>query len=253
MSPFNEPAQYASEPPRRQGPPPVSPFTICLTAAALFFAYYPWRKGNLGITDVYSFGALIPSVILHEISHGAIANFWGDPTAKRAGRLTLNPLRHIDPLGTILLPGVLILLNAPVFGYAKPVPVNTTHMTKNKAMMVGLIGPITNIVIALLFALAINGLATDANINGTMISILFIAGAVNVILAVFNLIPIPPLDGSSIIERFLPEKYMRGYDTFRQYSMIVLIFLSLGSGGLLNRIFDPAIDLWIRLLPFSVG
>lgn len=230
-------------------PPPVSSLVIFLTGLALIATYYELRQGRISNNDLIYFALLIPSVILHEISHGFLAHIWGDETAKNAGRLTLNPLRHIDPLGTLIIPGALILLGQGLaFAYAKPVPVNVSGMSRNKAMMVGLIGPITNIAIAVLVALVFN-IVDPRGMPEWLINALFQLGIVNVVLATFNLIPVPPLDGAAIIERFLPAQYMRAYYTFRQYAMFILLFLVLSSRSSLLQLFLPALRLWAHLLP----
>src|SRR5665213_1208283 len=156
----------------------------------------------------YFYIALLPSIILHEVSHGWVANFFGDPTAKNAKRLSLNPMRHIDPFGTILLPALLIALHFPPFGYAKPVPVNTSRLRKprEQSLYVSLAGPFVNIVLSgiglLLCDLAVTdqfGVVTVQ--NNTLLNVGLALGLSNLLLAAFNLLPIPPLDGSAIIER----------------------------------------------------
>ncbi len=238
----------------RPNKPPVDPLVLFLVAIGVVVGVAAWRKGTITEGDLYFFAVLIPSIILHEVSHGWVANMWGDPTAKNAGRLTLNPLRHVDPLGTFILPALLLLANTGVaFGYAKPVPVNTSRMSRNKAMFVGLAGPAINIVIALLVALALHIYVPGAALDGRLLVIVVLLGQANVILAAFNLIPIPPLDGSSIIERFLPARHWASYLTFRKYSMFVLLFLVLFFNGALSYVFDPALDLWWNLLPDVVA
>jgi Zn-dependent protease len=203
--------------------------------------------------------ALVPSVILHEVSHGAVALLFGDDTAKRAGRLTLNPVRHIDPLGTVLLPAMLVLAGAPPFGYAKPVPVNPRRLRnpRDHGLLVSLVGPGVNIAIAVAAAVALRLLGGHAGTFGLYTSfgdlpllqrVLFLLGYINVVLAAFNLIPIPPLDGSAVVERLLPARWWPGYLRLRQYSMVILIVVVLALPQLLGRIFDPAIALWERLL-----
>jgi Zn-dependent protease len=200
---------------------------------------------------------LAPSIILHEVSHGAAAYAFGDPTAKDAGRLTLNPIAHIDPFGTIILPAILILSHAPPFGWAKPVPVNPRRMRdpRNHGLLVSLAGPATNIVIALIAAVLIRLFASqdiarfgygDTLPLGTEILLSF--GFLNVVLAAFNLLPVPPLDGSAMIERVLPARLWPQYLRLRQYSMGLLLVLIFLLPSVLSTIFDHAIDLWARLL-----
>lgn len=199
---------------------------------------------------------LVPSVILHEVSHGALANHFGDDTARRAGRLTLNPLKHIDPFGTVLLPILLSLSGFGAFGYAKPVPVNVGKLRdpRQHSLYVSLVGPAVNIAIAVLAALALRQLYI-VDVAGTRLldggrgaEVLLTLGVVNVILAVFNLLPIPPLDGSAVVERLLPARWWPTWLKVRQYSMGVLILLVLLVPGALTRVFSPALELWARLL-----
>ncbi len=174
-----------------------------------------FARGSISEHVLVYLAVLIPSIILHEVSHGAVANLFGDPTAKEAGRLTLNPIPHIDPFGTIILPAILLLSSGGFIGYAKPVPVNPRRMRdpRNHGLLVSLAGPATNIVIALLSALAIRltlsssalYLAIAAPNQAPLVHVLIVDfGFANVILAAFNLIPLPPLDGSALIERVLP-------------------------------------------------
>jgi Zn-dependent protease len=167
---------------------------------------------------------LIPSVILHEVAHGYVAYLFGDATAKERHRLTLNPIAHVDPFGTLLMPALLLLTHFPAFGYAKPVPVNISRLRKprQQALWVSLAGPAVNVVLS-----AIGFFICKAAISGVYItnSDLFTfgeyLGLVNLVLAVFNLIPIPPLDGSAIIERFLPRRSLSRYYQLRARALPV--------------------------------
>ncbi|MCU1461550.1 MAG: peptidase [Acidimicrobiales bacterium] len=182
---------------------------------------------------------LIPSVILHEISHGVVALAFGDDTAKRAGRLTLNPIAHIDPFGTILLPLILALGSGGVFGYAKPVPVDPRRLRnpRQQSLLVSLAGPATNLLIA--FAASVVYVAGPRNdwTSGFIV--------VNVILAAFNLLPIPPLDGSALVERVLPRQWWPAYLRFRQYSMGLVLIVVLLLPNVLGHLFDWALRTWI--------
>lgn len=191
-------------------------------------------------------GVLIPSVILHEVSHGLVAYWCGDDTAKRAGRLTLNPIPHIDPFGSILLPFLLSLTSFGVFGYAKPVPVNIGKLRspRNQALIVSLAGPTTNIILAVLAA----WVWRTWRPHGTVERVIIDLGVTNVVLAAFNLIPLPPLDGSAVIERFMPRSWYPQWLKIRQYTMGVLIIVVLAVPRVLNSIFTRAIDLWAHLL-----
>jgi Zn-dependent protease len=210
---------------------------------------------HLGEEQIIFFAVLFPSIILHEVSHGAVAYLFGDDTAKRAGRLTLNPIAHVDPFGTIILPAILILTTGSAFGYARPVPVSPSRMRspRNQSLMTSLAGPAVNIVLALSSAALIRFVLLDRFANGisfapVLAKVVFELGVVNVILAAFNLIPVPPLDGSAVIERLLPARLWPSYLKIRQYGMLFLFVLIFWSGGVLSRIFDPALRLWLDLL-----
>jgi Zn-dependent protease len=208
---------------------------------------------HLSRFDLIFFAVLIPSVILHEVSHGWVALMFGDDTAKRAGRLTLNPIAHVDPFGTIILPAILILTTHSAFGYAKPVPVNPRqlHNPRQQSLLVSLAGPAVNIVLAIAAALVLSriGLPHGFDRGPLLKQVVFELGYANVILAAFNLIPIPPLDGSAVIERFLPRAWWPRYLQLRQYSMgILLLLVFLLPRVLLVPVFDFALTQWFRLL-----
>jgi Zn-dependent protease len=185
---------------------------------------------------------LVPSVVLHEVAHGYVAYLFGDSTAKDRHRLTLNPISHVDPFGTILMPGLLLLLHFPAFGYAKPVPVNLSRLRKprQQALWVSLAGPAVNVVLSaigyVVCRLSITGVVHTSGGVAAYVSHhdLFVfgetLGLVNLVLAVFNLIPIPPLDGSAIIERFLPNRSLAKYYQLRARALpiffIALILLT---------------------------
>ena len=219
------------------------------------------------MTQALLFGVLIPSVILHEISHGALALVFGDDTAQKAGRLTLNPIPHIDPVGTILLPAIMAFTGLGAFGWAKPVPVRPHRLRspRNHGLLVSLVGPAVNIVLALISAGILRFLRPEntaalvsQHLQGVDLGpltpslfdqIIFIVGLVNVILAAFNLIPLPPLDGSAIIERFMPKRWFTGWLKMRTYSMgVLLIVILLFRPQLSQFVFAPAINTWSGLL-----
>jgi len=165
------------------------------------------------------------AVILHEISHGAVAYVLGDSTAKDAGRLTLNPLPHIDPFGTLLLPAFLIFIGSPfVFGYARPVPVNFGRLRSPKQDMVfvAAAGPITNLILATVSSMGLHLVGPQA---GLLSSILFASVIVNVVLAVFNLIPILPLDGGRVLTGLLPLPAARAYSRLEPFGMLLIVIL----------------------------
>lgn len=164
---------------------------------------------------IFFVAVLIFSVVLHEVSHGYMANALGDPTARLQGRLTLNPVSHIDPIGSILLPLLLKISGSPfLIGYAKPVPYNPYNLRGRYAeALVALAGPAVNIFIAVVFGLAIRFFG--ASFDASFLSAFEIIVITNMVLALFNLIPIPPLDGSKILSGILPGAIGRGYDSFR--------------------------------------
>lgn len=200
---------------------------------------------------------LVPSVILHEVSHGVVANWFGDDTAKQAGRLTLNPVAHIDPFGTVLLPLLLSLSGVGAFGYAKPVPVNPRRLRdpRQHSLYVSLAGPAINIGLALIAALLLRTYFRDDLRSAFRVSdlsmmprLVFWLGFVNVILAVFNLLPIPPLDGSALVERVLPTSWWPTWLRFRQWGFGILLILVFLLPGSLDGVFDPFLRRWVRLL-----
>jgi Zn-dependent protease len=233
---------------------PSNRSTTILVGIVVLILLLGARSGtiDLGREQLIYFAVLIPSVILHEISHGAVALLFGDDTAKRAGRLTLNPIAHVDPFGTIILPAILVLTAGSAFGYAKPVPVSPRRMRdpRNHSLLTSLAGPATNIVLALVSVVLLRAFFVGRAVSGDSLFLLaaFYLGVGNVILAVFNLIPIPPLDGSAVVERVLPARLWPSYLRIRQYSMLLIFVLVFWSGGALDRIFEPALDLWYRLL-----
>ncbi|MCX5681227.1 MAG: site-2 protease family protein [Candidatus Omnitrophica bacterium] len=184
------------------------------------------------------------SVILHEIAHGWVADRLGDPTAKLKGRLTLNPLVHIDLIGTILLPAVLMLTKSPIiFGWAKPVPVNFSFLRNPKRDMiwVGLAGPIVNIFLVVFLSAFLH-----LNFLPIIAPFLKIGIMVNLVLAIFNLIPIPPLDGSRFIMGILPHDLARVYAGLERYG-IIIVFLLLYF-GVLNSAIWPIVNFFARYL-----
>jgi Zn-dependent protease len=194
------------------------------------------------------FAVLIPSVILHEVSHGWVALMFGDDTAKKAGRLTLNPIAHIDPFGTIILPLILVLSHAGAFGYAKPVPVNPRNLRnpRNQSLLVSLAGPVVNVGLSLGAALGLHSIGVLG--DDLLHQVVFAIGYINVILAAFNLLPIPPLDGSAIVERILPREWWPQYLRIRQYSFGLLLVVVLLWRSALSSFFLWALHLWAHLL-----
>lgn len=160
--------------------------------------------------------ALIMSIVLHEMAHGYAANSLGDPTARLQGRLSPNPLVHIDPLGSVIIPALLLLSSSGIlFGWAKPVPYNPYNLTNQKwgEAIVAVAGPATNIGIALVFALLIR-FADVLTLNAIFVELAAYIVYMNILLAFFNMIPFPPLDGSKILPVFLPFSLQMSYQSF---------------------------------------
>lgn len=186
---------------------------------------------------IFQIVILVFAVIIHEVSHGVVALSLGDPTAKLSGRLTLNPIPHIDIYGSIILPLLMGLASggALVFGYAKPVPFNPYLLRDQKwaPALVALAGPASNIVLAILLGIFYRIATVFADIPAEVGQLFAIAVGINIVLAVFNSVPIPPLDGSKIIAPLLPDKFLRSefYAVLEQQGMwIVLIFVFFGFG-----------------------
>jgi len=166
---------------------------------------------------------LLFSVIVHEVAHGYVALLNGDPTAKMLGRITLNPVPHIDPVGTIFLPLVLYIANLPIIGMAKPVPVNPLNFRNYRwgEFAVSAAGPVSNLVLAALFALVLRlGIQ-----NPGLLAMAQIGVSINILLTLFNLIPIPPLDGSHILAILLPRELARLYAYLQPVGFILILIL----------------------------
>ncbi len=172
---------------------------------------------------------LIFSAILHEVAHGYVADRFGDPTARLAGRLTLDPRPHIDPVLTIFLPLLLIFSGSPIiFGGAKPVPVDPYNFKEGRkdVALVALVGPLTNVLLAIAGALLFRFLdALPILFPGIVGLILVLIVKYNLLLAIFNLLPIPPLDGSKVFAMLLPEKHANTYLSLQQVGIFILLFL----------------------------
>jgi len=177
---------------------------------------------------------LIIAIVFHEVSHGLVARRLGDPTAAERGRLTFNPIRHVDPFGTVILPLILALSHAPIFGWAKPVPVNYRRLRhpRRDMVLVALAGPGMNLLLAIVGALVLAATLSFSS-NPDSLGTAFLAGnalnfvLINLFLAVFNLLPIPPFDGGHVVQGLLPPPLAQSFARIGRYSLLVLILLLL--------------------------
>jgi len=181
------------------------------------------------IDIIFSIAVLIMSVVIHEVSHGYVANMLGDITAKMAGRLTLNPIKHLDPVGSFLVPLLTYMTGGFIFGWARPVPYNPYNLRAGKwgPALVGIAGPASNLLVAVIFGLLIRFSEVLDIASPAFLGIASIVVLINILLAVFNLIPVPPLDGSKVLFALLPY-HMRGVQDFlERYWFIFVIFIIL--------------------------
>lgn len=183
------------------------------------------------------FALILPAIILHEVSHGYVAFLLGDPTAKNAGRLSLNPLKHIDPFGTIILPALLILVSGRAFGWAKPVPINPNYFKdyRRGMFLTGIAGPTTNIILAAAAGLGVRLIGAYGFLGG----LFYFFASANLVLVFFNLIPIPPLDGSRVIPLFLSDSAMHTYHQVERYGFFILMVVLWGIPQLTGGAFNP--------------
>jgi len=192
---------------------------------------------------VFQIAILIMSVVIHEVSHGYAASFLGDQTAKYQGRLTLNPLKHLDFVGSFLVPSVAYFLGGFIFGWAKPVPYNPYNLKPGRwsEASVAAAGPASNIALALIFGLL---LRVGVTTSPAFIQITSVIVFINILLAIFNLVPIPPLDGSKLLFAAFPDKLYQLRGFFERYGLIlVLLFIFF-----LWQFIFPVIVLLFRLL-----
>ena len=197
-------------------------------------------------------GTLVISVIIHEVTHGWVALFFGDKTAKEAHRLSLNPLRHLDPIGSLVVPAVLIFSGLTPFGWAKPVPVDASRMRnpKNQFPLVELAGPLSNAVMSAI-AFGMTELSIHHVFLPGAINLWIDFGLVNIVLGIFNLLPIPPFDGSALLERFWPDNRRAAYFKFRAYSLpitMVIIFIDSQTTHLISGLLYNVQTWWFSLL-----
>ena len=209
---------------------------------------------------------LVFAIVLHEIAHGWVASAFGDETARRKGRLTLNPIRHVDPIGTIALPLVLAVSGAPVFGWAKPVPVVARRLRNPRVhmMLVALAGPGMNLALGILAAMAaalVRSIAPDdagigwAFVYANLVNFLVI----NIFLAVFNMLPIPPFDGGHVVQGLLPKRLAARYARLGRLGFPLVIFLIVilpllaPQANIVARIVVPPVQAILGLLGLRLG
>ena len=213
--------------------------------------------------------ALIVAIVFHEVAHGWVALALGDPTAKEQKRLTLNPIRHVDPVGTLLVPGFLAVVGGPIFGWAKPVPVLKQRLNNPRfgMMAVAAAGPGTNFVLAAIGAVLLGLFAPQLTPEpgmqpGLLAQGLFYFILINIFLAIFNLLPIPPFDGSHIVEGAMPRRWVHIYEKLRPFGMLLFLGLVLvtwfapGLGVLENTIGPPvnwALEKYLSLASAVAG
>lgn len=198
---------------------------------------------------------LVIAIVFHEVAHGLAAKRLGDPTAEERGRLTFNPIRHIDPFGTIILPLLLALSHAPLFGWAKPVPVNYRRLKnpRRDMVLVALAGPGMNLALALVGAIVLAETAASSLNTGNIGTTLIAANAlnfiaINVFLAIFNLIPLPPFDGGHVVEGLLPRPLARQFGKIGRFSLLVFVLLLLvlpailPDADIIGRVVGPLVD-----------
>ena len=188
---------------------------------------------------IFLIPVLLVSMMFHELAHGWVAYRMGDPTAKMRGRLSLNPLKHLDPLGTAMFV-ITYLFSGFVFGWAKPIPVSPYYFKNRQRGMaiVGAAGPITNFILAIIFALILNWVTPD--VDSRLFTVLFLLFQINVVLGIFNLIPIPPLDGSRVVGALLPRDLYEKWVAVDRYGMLLVIALIVLFQGSFFRILEGA-------------
>ena len=223
-------------------PPIIEPFLV--TAHIFFISNYAIIDGTVYqvMDSIFYIAILIMSVVIHEVSHGFMAEYFGDKTARFAGRLTLNPIQHLDPFGSIILPAILVLSHAPfLFGWARPVPYNPDNLSDKKwgTVAVAAAGVLANFFIAFIFGILMRFIP-DFNLSVSQSeSLYFITSIIvitNLALGVFNLIPIPPLDGSKILFSLLPASFYPVLIFIEQYSLIFLLIFIMFFASVLSPI-----------------
>lgn len=200
---------------------------------------------------------LVVAIVFHEVAHGWTALMLGDPTAKEQRRLTLNPLRHVDPIGTLLVPGALALVGGPIFGWAKPVPVNARRLRNPRygMMAVAVAGPLSNLIMALLATIGFGvlaglGYSSGATLPDWVLMTFLYFTLINVFLALFNLLPIPPFDGSHIVGGLLPRSLVPQWQRLQQVGIVLIVILvaitwAFPQSGIIASVVLPPVE-WLQ-------
>lgn len=195
------------------------------------------------IAFIFQIAVLIMSVVAHELSHGYVAEYFGDPTARLAGRLTINPIKHLEAFGSFILPALSYFAGGFIFGWAKPVPYNPYNLKGRWAeTAVAGAGVVTNLLLAVLFGLMIRFFG--AELPPAFLELASIVVLINIVLFIFNLVPIPPLDGSKILLTILPFKWHHIAETMERWGLLVLIFFIF----FLWQFFAPLINVLFKLI-----
>jgi Zn-dependent protease len=204
---------------------------------------------NIDLLSVaIGFGVLLISLTIHEAAHAWTADRLGDRTARMLGRVSLNPLVHIDMIGTVLLPLIAAISHLPLIGWAKPVPVNTRNLghPRRDFMLVAAAGPISNLLQAIVAAILLRILMAGGAVSAMPFDLLYLAIQINLLLAFFNLIPVPPLDGGNVLMGLLPPRVAAGYYQLRQYGFLLLYAMMLT--GIASAIVVPPTRALMRIL-----
>jgi Zn-dependent protease len=211
---------------------------------------------TIQLITIYAIPVIL-AITLHEAAHAFAAKRWGDSTAFMLGRMTANPIKHIDPVGTILVPAILLLLSkgmsgVPIFGWAKPVPVNMQNLRSPRKDMgyVAAAGPLSNVVMTIGWAI-IAVVVQQFELDTFFSNMAFAGIVVNIALAVLNLLPFPPLDGGRIVVALLPAKLAYSFSRLEPYGMMILIGLM--ATGILGRVMGPLVDLGVELIVSIFG
>jgi Zn-dependent protease len=241
---------------------PVQRNLIIVVVAAGLIAL-ELSRGKINRFEIIYFLVLVPSIIFHEISHGVVALAFGDDTAKRAGRLTLNPAKHVDPVGTLLVPAILSLSGLGAYGWAKPVPIspNRLRSPRNQTVLVALVGPLTNFALAAVLGVVFVAVTPAAVRQGLgfhlggfyaptslLQQVLFVGGLANIILGLFNCVPCPPLDGAALLERLIPARYLADYYRLQPALMFLPFLLILIFRNQWSDLVTHVFNWWAGLL-----